>query len=133
MIIFPEPFLESVPQLHTLWIIFLISKNGLISCEKHVPFDTLFIATYSTSVVTASFGIAKFIKSGPARIVKNDKYLMGFGTLSFILIFINIALTIFGRGLLIGFFVDYVEKQGASRTYFLLILLCFIPQLLHVS
>ena len=125
-----EPFLESVPQVHILMVIYILSINSPNPCNKvyTVGGDTLFINTFSTSIVTASFGISKFIKSGPARIVKNDKCLIGFGTLSFLLIFTNIALTLVGKGCIIALYV-YIN----NNTYFVLLLLCFLPQLFHVS
>ena len=129
-----EPFLESVPQVHMLLVIFILSIQSINTserCDRAVVGDTLFFTTFSTSIVTASFGISKFIKSGPTRIVKNDKCLMGFGTLSFLLIFTNIALTLVGKGCIIAFYV--FEAFSNNMTYLVLLLLCFIPQLLHVS
>ena len=96
--------------------------------DCHDPFvrDTLSMVTFLTSMATASFGIAKFVKSGPARIVRNDKCLMGFGTLSFILIFINILLTLFLKAGMVAVFVDQMWEQG-TKAYSLIILICFIP------
>ena len=129
--IFPEPFLESVPQVHMLLIIRFISPK--YDCNSPIHFGPQFSLTFWISIATASFGIAKFVKSGPARIVNNDKCLMGFGTLSFILIFTNIAQTVLCRAWVIAIFVGYAWVQEANRNYLPLILLCFIPQLLHVS
>ena len=124
--------MESVPQVYVLSTILGLSGPG--SCEEPVNIDdTLFLITFSTSIASASFGISKFIKSGPARIVRNDKCLMGFGTLSFILIFTNIALTVVGKGFVISSYLGNLAMQTPGMTYLPLVLVCFIPQLLHVS
>ena len=133
--IFPEPFSEAMPQVHILLLIGVVSKN-YDNCTAPVSMsiwriDPLFITTFSTSVVTVAFGVSKFVKAGPAGIIRGDKCLMGFGTLSFILVFLNIAATIIGRGIVIAVYFDLVRLE--SPIYILPIFLCFIPQLIHVS
>ena len=58
-----EPFLEAVPQIHILLILWVL--NDKITLR---PDPGLFIATF-TSVISAALGIAKFLKIGPCRLV----------------------------------------------------------------
>ena len=116
-----------------------------VHCDWAVTFDSLFIVTFSTSVATASFGVSKFLKSGPMRIVRDDKCLMGFCTSSFILLFLNIAATLVGRGVMIGVYAGSVQSRRSDgladgdkmsliqqALYLLVVFLAFIPQLVHV-
>ena len=62
----------------------------------------LFWWTLNLSMLTSSFGVAKFLKSGPSRIVMSEKCMDGFGTLTYILIVFNIFTTLAGRGWVTG-------------------------------
>ena len=127
--IISEAFVESVPQVHILIGIWAISRGG--GCESPVQKDGhLFIVTFTLSVLSATFGVAKFIKSGPARMINNEKCLMGFCSAAFILLFFNIAATLVGRGVVLGFCVDQFRYHYENK---ILVILYFIPQLLHVS
>ena len=129
-----EPFLESVPQVYVLLTLafssggFYTNKPGILDINSN-----LFWVTASLSITAASFGIAKFLNSGPTRIVGNNKCLDGFGTLTFILIFCNVAVTLVGRGMVIGMEIAYIAYLGNNKFYNLQILLTFLPQFLHVS
>merc|ERR550517_1071475 len=59
----------------------------------------LFWATFSTSILTSSLGLAKSLKTGPCRILPEQKRLLG-GLLSprFILIFFSCGFTLFAKG-----------------------------------
>ena len=54
--------------------------------------DPLYIVTSVTSLLSAGFGMAKFLKTGPCRLVSNDGLLGGYFQLGFILNFIYIFL-----------------------------------------
>ena len=129
--------MESVPQVQILLAIYIV--YGGDGCSSPVQRgDVLFIVTFSLSVLSATFGVAKFIKSGPVRIINNDKCLMGFCSATFILIFLNIAATLVGRGIVISVFLESIKKDFESwhagyKLYITLVILGFIPQLLHVS
>ena len=136
------------------------------------PFDTythkgavevgrFFWLTSIISLASASFGIAKFIKSGPASIVRNDKWLDGFGTFTFSLLFFNILFTLLVKAIAMGFIVvllsggdiismpilsllliNLTEKWGGEieeilqilvPVLWVLLFLLFLPQCLHVS
>ena len=137
--------MESVPQTYILLIIALADGGNRVSV---LDLGLLFCMTYSLSVTSASFGIAKFLKSGPARIVRCEQFIDGYGTLTFILIFFNVAATQIGRGLQISFVLPSIAYFGLNeedihagltqvplhhKLYYLLIVLSFLPQLVHVS
>ena len=131
MKIISEAFIESVPQAHILIAIWAVNQGR--GCDSPVQQgDGLFLVTFSLSVLSATFGVAKFIKSGPARMINNEKCLMGFCSATFILLFLNIAATLVGRGFIIGTFVETQYNFG-NKINIILVLICFLPQLLHVS
>ena len=66
--------------------------------EKHA---NLFLVTFALSVFSATFGIAKFLKSGPCRLLPNDGPIGGYGTVPFLLLMANIASTILAKGFLL--------------------------------
>ena len=126
-----EPFLEAVPQLHILLFIWSYS-GGNGSCGG-LEVDEVFYMTFFTSVLTGSFGISKFLKAGPCQIIRNDSFLMGFGTLGYLLLLMNIACTLVGKGLVLVVYIDDGPGSVGLRLGMGLMLLNFIPQLLHVS
>ena len=117
-----------MPQVHILLVIWAIGSGS--SCNPVDGYDPLFMTTFATSVMTASFGISKFLKSGPCHIIRNDSHLMGFGTLSYILLLTNIIITLVGKGLI---FPLYLYGPGQKGLILVVMTLNFIPQFLHVS
>ena len=91
----------------------------------------LFWWTLNLSMLTASFGVAKFLKSGPSRIVMSEKCMDGFGTLTYILIVFNIFTTLAGRGWVTGNVLFRIALSGSKQGYFL-ILLNFAAQIIYV-
>ena len=59
--------------------------------------DPLYQVTSVTSLLSAGFGMAKFLKTGPCRLVSNDGLLGGYFQLGFILNFIYILLVVILR------------------------------------
>ena len=93
---------------------------------------SLFFWTLILSTLTASLGVAKFLKSGPARIVMSEKCGDGFGTLTFILILVNVFATVMGRGWVTYNVLFRISVSGSKESYFL-ILLNFAAQIIYVS
>ena len=130
-----EPFLESVPQVH---IILMFIANINIACTPSGPNYRKYggdgFIAFSTSILSAAFGISKFIKSGPCHILKSDSFLMGFATLSYILVLGNIIATFLSKAFLIIFYLSYKYDDGNIDLQRIAILsLNYIPQLVHVS
>ena len=145
-ILVSEPFIESLPQVHLLLVLLIMSSStGGPGDVKPVEFSFDFWLTFSLSVAAASFGITKFVKAGPASIMRNDKWLDGFGTWTFILVFLNIFITLCAKGFatatLIAGIANVIHLNSLSnRTSYpmsslnyLLTLVGFLPQILHVS
>ena len=125
---FSEPFLESIPQVFILVSIMVRSdwQREVLDTQ-----DPLFWVTFVTSVITASFGIARFLKNGPCKLVPSDGPLGGFGQFSFLLLMLNIVLSLCAKGCLFALAVDKQKKFHLG----VITWLCsaFIPQMLYVS
>ena len=111
--------------------------NATFSHEKKtllgdLKFEPLVWFSFSLSFISASFGITKFLKAGPIGIVRAEKWLDGFGTLTFILIIFNVAATMLGGGLIISNTIYRITKTG-GKYWYLLILINYAPSFLHVS
>ena len=120
-----------MPQVIIMLIIW-ISSTRVFVCSPINGHDPLFKTTFVTSVTAASFGISKFLKSGPCRIIKSDKYCMGFGTMSYILLLINIAATVVVKGFTCAAVIGiYPPSEGIYKIPVVLVL--YLPQLVVVS
>ena len=123
--------MEAVPQLHLLFVIFeLTAWTGQ---NAAVEVSGLFCVTFVLSLASATFGIVKFIKAGPASIVRNDKWLEGFGTWTFILLYLNVACTLITKGSVICIVVGGIDASKSSSLNYLLIFIAFLPQCFYVS
>ena len=60
--------------------------------------DSLFFATFATSVISASKGIASFLLDGPCKLVPKNGLFGGLGTMGFIFLCLNITFTLIGKG-----------------------------------
>ena len=60
----------------------------------------LFVFTFLSSILSASFGMAKLLQAGPCRMVKLDSYGLGF-----LLIFLSSLSGLMARGLNLGVMV----------------------------
>ena len=76
----------------------------------------------------AFLGMAKFLKAGPCKIVRQESFLKGFGSMTFILTWINIIATAGMKGLVV-FFIFRPHRWDIPA----LILMMYVPQLVHVS
>ena len=61
----------------------------------------------------------------------HHRCLKGYGSLTYFLVFLNIAATIVARGLVVAAYADLMRHADAA--YVTLISLCFLPQFIHVS
>ena len=127
--------------MHILLILFML--NPLVTYTLD---PDLFIATFATSVLTATLGIAKFLKIGPCRLVPDQGPLGGHGTLAFMVLMLNIASTIVSKGIMLpalGFGISKIEgflnfdgeplSKSPSMVIGVWIAICYLPQLVYVS
>ena len=84
----PEPFLESVPQVHIILMVVFASGEATVD-----PYDLQAIATFALSVFSAAFGITKFFSVGPCRLIPYDKINLGF-----FLMMLNVTSCLVGKG-----------------------------------
>jgi hypothetical protein len=120
-----EPFIESIPQVHIL--LFIWGTNIL----GNVP--VLFWVTFSLSVVSASLGIAKFLKLGPCRLVPGDGPLGGYCRPSFLLLFISIAAWLVSKGLFLALGMSWSPRRENNNIAQLWVAMSLLPQLVLVS
>ena len=105
--------------------------------------STIFLLTFSSSVLTAAFGIAKFLKMGPCRLIPDEgPPLGGYGQIGFLLIMINVASTILSKGLVLPAIASGARSTRIvlgytteSKKYGVIvwIFVCLIPNLSYVS
>ena len=133
-LLFSEPFLESVPQVHVLLVIATGSKTyqwqsqinkGVIDIR-----DTFFLATFCTSIFSAAFGMTKLLKVGPCSIVPRNKYGLGF-----FLSFLSILFGLVGKGLLLVFTVLAPFETHSVKKFGIGVCLgtCFFTPMVFVS
>ena len=103
--------------------------------DGYSPESILFLVTFSTSVMSATFGLAKFFKVGPCKLLPTEGFLWGFGQLGFILVLLNIMITTFLKGGLLAFaLAPFVNFQLDLLTAVLLwSSLNYLPQTIYVS
>ena len=77
----------------------------LVSNDKSVPGSVPY--TLALSIFSGGFGIAKFMKTGPCKMVPNTSgFLDGFIRLGFPAVMFSIIATFVGKGLLLPVFAD---------------------------
>ena len=124
-----EPILKAVPQVHIMFILW--DLLGYRITGQNIAF---FQAAFLSSVFSASNGIAGFLLHGPCKLVSTDGLFGGMGKLGFILLVLNIATTLCGKGVVLGF----IFKGPVSFTplafskIYLMIFLSFRKKLLIV-
>ena len=95
---------------------------------QSVPF------TLILSVLSGGFGIAKFLKSGPCKIIPGDSgFLDGFVSLGFAGVILSVIATFVGKGLMLA--VVAQDDQGMLDFFKAAMWMAFnwLPQFLYVS
>jgi len=114
--------------MHILLILFMLNPRVTYYLDPD-----LFIATFTTSVFTATLGIAKFLKIGPCRLIPDQGPLGGHGTLAFLMLMLNIASTIVSKGIMLpalGFGIRNLSEIS-SMVIGVWIAICYLPQLVY--
>ena len=124
-----EPFLESIPQIHILLTIWVQDSRTAIGEDKDWNI-VLFLTTFSLSVFSATFGIAKFLKVGPCRLVSSHGPLGGLGSIGFLTLMLNIASTLLLKGILLvlsGFYSDPNMQYNTFKEIFVSGMMYSVP------
>ena len=116
----PEPFLESVPQVHIILMVTIGAWGTTVD-----PTAPLAIATFSSSVFAAAFGITKFFSLGPCRLIPFDKMNLGF-----FLMILNVAFCLVGKGSLLVIAPSDLGFAGIIGAW---VSLSIAPQVVFVS
>ena len=128
-----EPFLESIPQIHILLVILsqtLTNSSHELVVGKSRSDQILFWTTFSLSVFSATFGIAKFLKVGPCCLVSSHGPLGGLGSIGFLTLMLNIASTLLLKGILLvlsGFYSDPNMQYNTFKEIFVSGMMYSVP------
>ena len=103
--------------------------------DSRMIYDSdLFLVTFSSSVFTAAFGIAKYLKMGPCRLLPNEgPPLGGYGQIGFLLVMVNVASTIFLKGFVLGAIGNDRPEESQRLAIIVWLFACYIPNFLYVS
>ena len=93
----------------------------------------MYWTSFFISVISGSFGMAKFLKLGPCQIVPSQKLHVGF-----FFLFITMGTTLIAKGWVLGSSLFYVvgessETYDYTTTILSWILICVLPQFMLVS
>ena len=102
------------------------------------------MTTFSSSILSASFGMTKFLLFGPCRILSKNALFGGYGGLKFIVLFLNMLCTLLAKGLFLplsshrsylGSAASIPDIDRGGAIIFTLIWISFnlLPQLIYVS
>ena len=119
----PEPFLESVPQVHIILMVTIGAWGTTVD-----PKAPLAIATFSLSVFSAAFGITKFFSVGPCRLIPYDKINLGF-----FLMMLNVASCLVGKGVLLALHLVAIGPADFAYIIGTWVSLSIVPQVVFVS
>jgi hypothetical protein len=105
----------------------MLVSNGIFTMPPSVPF------TLILSVLSGGFGIAKFLKSGPCRIIPNDSgFLDGFVSLAFTGVMLSVIATFVGKGLMLAVVAQVDQGIDFSKAA-MWMAFNWLPQFLYVS
>ena len=103
----------------------------LIGQEYFKEADSLLWTSFSISIISAAFGIAKLLKNGPIKLVRKDGKIGGYGTPGFVLLMVVVAFNMIGKA---TWMVFVFEGPGDRVTaVWIWALTCILPQLLLVK
>ena len=119
----PEPFLESVPQVHIILMVTIGAFGKTVD-----PGAPLAIATFTSSVFSAALGITNFFSVGPCRLIPYDRMNLGF-----FLMMLNVASCLVGKGLLLGIASGARGSAGFAYAIGTWVSLSIVPQVVFVS
>ena len=133
-----EPYLEAVPTVLILLACRFRNPDLFFGPWSQtnflgIPKTIMFWTTFSISVISGSFGMAKFLKLGPCQIVPSQDLHCGFFCL-----FISMGTTLVAKGWVLASplaALKFSETQGYEYATIILnwTLSCVLPQFILVS
>ena len=110
-----EPFLESIPSLMVMT--FAVFSTDFNDENENAIFGdsrTMFYINFTISSLTASFGMTKYLLTGPCRLIPIHGYLNGVISWRFLLAYITILLSLMAKTFLaIGIMSSYLTKENS--------------------
>jgi hypothetical protein len=119
--------LEAIPQIHVLICLLVSNQSG-------IPGSVLY--TLVLSIFSSGFGIAKFMKTGPCKMVPHTSgFLDGFVSLGFPSVMFSIIATFVGKGLLLPVVAESLTDTGGLvvSKVAMWMALNLLPQFIYVS
>ena len=101
--------MESLPQVFVILCIW--GQNPELITGRNTSEAIFFIGTFASSVLSAAKGMADFFLNGPCKLLPGDGLFGGMGKMGYIFLVINIAMTIFGKGI---FLIGISDKHDVS-------------------
>ena len=132
--------MESIPQTHLTWIlvVMVVDGPGLDDYEglETVMGNTtekraLFILSFTTSIISASWGMSRLLLSGPSKFVRKTGRLGGYFQWGFVLLILSIMSGIIAKAAWLPLVINWPTNLG-SLGAILWIGVSLIPQLLLV-
>ena len=109
--------------------LFLVSgpETNFLGIDKGI----MFLTTFSISVFSGAFGMAKFLKLGPCQIVPSQAMHCGFFS-----VMISMAAGLVSKGGVLAFILPKEDRSDGTNyatTIWFWICICIVPQLMLVS
>ena len=141
-----EPFLEALPQVVILLTLSILDWDIVIDGS-----EDLFFLTFFSSIFTASFGITKFLKIGPCRLIPEEGLGGGYFQIGFIVTFFNVTAMILSKAFMFVAMADLADLASLTEDKYKVeifwdgnhyndlkmiitwITVCFLPNLILVS
>ena len=118
--------MEAVPQV-LLLISFWCLDDKAIGVRSHGMENQLFWVTFVSSILTAGFGLTKFLKLGPCRL------LGGYGKISFLLVMLNMIGVLVIKGFSLALVRSVYWRYNQSLAAVIIwISSCLIPGFIYV-
>jgi len=128
-----EPYVEAVPTVLILLALFVkdheIFYTGYTNDVNFlgIPRVAMFWTTFSISVFSGSFGMAKFLKLGPCQIVPSQDMHCGF-----FFVMMSMAAALVSKGCVLAFSLNTADTPDETFTYPITCLIwissCILPQ-----
>ena len=123
-----EPYVEAVPTVLILLALAFRNPDLFIGKEENflgIRKTDMFITTFSISVFSGSFGMAKFLKLGPCQIVPSQDMHCGF-----FFVFMTMATTLVSKGCVLAFSLTWDSNPTYEYSTICLIWIssCILPQ-----
>ena len=119
--------MEAVPQVLLLISFWCLDDRAIGVNSRGMENQLLFWVTFVTSVLSAGFGLTKFLKLGPCRL------LGGYGKISFLLVMLNMIGVLVIKGFSLALVRSVFERSHQKlMAVFVWIASCLIPGFIYV-